>query len=85
MATSGKARHRNSRKPKPVERPPTMTIADLFKQRLGYKEPTNPQPFHTTARRECGGCKAVKPGSEFDVPITPGRPDLNTCRDCAAG
>jgi hypothetical protein len=83
MATSGKARHRNiNTKPKPKE-PPTMSMADYFKARLGWKEPSQ-QTFHTSANRQCGGCKAVKPGSEFDVPITPGRPYLNICRECSA-
>jgi|GEM_PF-3062711 hypothetical protein len=76
-----KARHRNSRKPKPVEHQPTKTVADYFKDRLGWKP--SQRPFHTTANRECGGCGAVKPGSEFGVPVTPGRPELNTCRECS--
>jgi hypothetical protein len=32
-----------------------MTMADIFKARLGWKPPSA-QPFHTTARRQCGGC-----------------------------
>jgi hypothetical protein len=62
----------------------TPSMADIFKARLGWKEPSNPQPFHTTARRECGSCKEIKPGSEFDVPVTPGCPWLNVCRKCSA-
>jgi len=49
-------------------------------EKLGWK-PSN-RPFYTTAHRECGDCRDIKPGTEFDVPITPGRPDLNVCRDC---
>jgi hypothetical protein len=60
---------------------PQLTMSEIFKARLGWKP--SQQPFHTTARRECGSCKAVKPGNEFDAPVTPGRPDLNTCRECS--
>jgi hypothetical protein len=83
MAISGKARHRNftSRKTKPEE-PPTMTMADMFRQRLGWK-PSRGKPFHTSAKRQCGACGSIKPGSEFGVPVTPGRPDLNICRECS--
>lgn len=72
---------RRNRKQEPE--PPAVSMADMFKARLGWK-PSQPQPFHTAARRECGGCNAVKPGSEFDVRVTPGRPDLNICRECPA-
>ena len=78
----GKARHRNSTKAKPVERQPIKTVADYFKDRLDWKP--SDRPFHTTANRQCGGCRAVKPGGEFDVPVTPGHPELNVCRGCAA-
>ncbi|MFZ3345271.1 hypothetical protein, partial [Mycobacterium sp.] len=61
---------------------PTMSMADMFKARLGWK-PSQGQPFHTSANRECGDCRAIKPGSEFDTPVTPGRPDLNICRECS--
>lgn len=57
------------------------TTADYFKSVLGFK-PSN-RPFHTSANRQCGGCMAIKPGREFDVPVTPGRPDLNVCRECS--
>jgi hypothetical protein len=77
---SGKARHRNSRKPKP-EKLPTMSLADYLKSALGWKP--SQRPFHTSANRQCGDCGYIKPGSEFDVPITPGRPDLNVCRECS--
>jgi hypothetical protein len=50
------------------------------KERLGNK-PSH-RPFHTSARRACGRCKVIKPGAEFDVPITLNRPDLNKCREC---
>lgn len=59
---------------------PSKTCAEVIMERLGYK-PSN-KPFYTTARRGCGTCHEIKPGSEFDVPITPGRPDLNVCREC---
>jgi len=59
-----------------------MTVADHLKAALGWRP--SERPFHTTANRECGSCHAIKPGSEFDVPITPGRPDLNLCRECAS-
>jgi hypothetical protein len=64
MAASGKARHRNStRKARPAMGPPPKTTADLFKEMLGWKPSTT--PFHTTAKRECGGCTVIMPGSEF--------------------
>ena len=72
-------RRRNSKVT--VEVAPTPTAADHFKSLLGWRP--NTRPFHTSANRECGGCRAIKPGSRFDVPVTPGRPDLNTCRECA--
>jgi hypothetical protein len=58
-----------------------MTLADHFKAALGWKP--SQRPFHTSANRECGSCHTIKPGSEFDVPVTPGRPDLNLCLGCA--
>lgn len=58
------------------------TVADYFKEALGW-EPSQ-RPFHTSAKRECRGCHVIKPGSAFDVPITPGRPDRNLCRECEA-
>jgi hypothetical protein len=77
----GKAVHRNSRKPAAaVQRPRATTIADHFKAVLGWKPST--EPFHTTANRECGSCHQIKPGSEFDVPVTPGCPWLNLCTSC---
>jgi hypothetical protein len=60
-----------------------MSMAEIFKQRLGWKP--SPQPFHTSAKRQCGSCHDIMSGREFDVPVTPGRPDLNICRECAAG
>lgn len=33
----GKARHRNSQSPKPLASQPTMTVADYFKHKLGWK------------------------------------------------
>ena len=51
-----------------------MTVADYFKERLGWK-PVQ-RPFFTTANRQCGACGSIKSGSNFDVPVTPGRPDL---------
>lgn len=57
------------------------TTADYFKSVLGFK-PSN-RPFHTAAKRQCGGCRKILPGSEFGVAITPGRPELNVCRECA--
>ena len=62
----------------PVSAP---TMADQLKAAFGWKPPQ--RQFHTSANRECGSCHDVKPGSEFDVPVSPGRPDLNLCRDCA--
>lgn len=69
---------RNRRKA--VEETPTATLADLLKAKFGWKP--SQRPFRTTANRQCGACKAVKSGSEFDCPVTPGRPDLNKCREC---
>lgn len=68
------------RRQKPVKRFPTLGVADYFKACLGWE--ASDRPFNTTANRQCGACKAIKPGSEFDRPITPGKPRLNTCRDC---
>ena len=65
-----------------IEVPSTPTVADQFKAALGWRPSTT--PFHTSANRECGSCHAIKPGGEFDVPVTPGRPDLNLCRECSA-
>jgi hypothetical protein len=59
-----------------------MSMADMFKQRLGWKP--SQEPFHTSAKRLCGACGSIKPGSEFGVSVTPGRPDLNICRECPA-
>jgi hypothetical protein len=58
-----------------------MTMADHFKAALGWKP--SQRPFHTSANRQCGECRDIKPGSEFDVPITPGCPWLNVCRECS--
>lgn len=69
-------RHRR----KPAEAPQGSTVVDFYKARLGWKPST--AVFHTTANRECGGCRRVLPGNRFDVPVTPGRPDLNKCRGC---
>jgi hypothetical protein len=77
----GKAVHRNSSKPRPVQQlPRAKTMADHFKAVLGWKPSTT--PFRTTANRECGSCRQIKPGSEFDCPVTPGCPWLNTCASC---
>jgi hypothetical protein len=79
---SGKTPTRR-RKPKPsAEAAPSPTVADYFRAALGWK-PAASQPFHTTANRECGSCRTIKPGSEFEVPVTPGRPDLDLCRGCS--
>lgn len=59
-----------------------MTLADYFKAALGWRPAQ--RPFHTSADRQCGSCTENLPGDQFDVPITPGRPDLNTCRECSA-
>ena len=75
-----KAVRRNSRNRKPVNHEPPMTMADHFKAAFGWLP--SRQPFHTTAKRECGGCRRVLPGDRFNVPVTPGRPDLNKCREC---
>jgi hypothetical protein len=59
-----------------------QSLADTLLKRLGCRLPVGPA-FHTAANRECGLCRVIKPGAEFDVPVTPGRPDLNLCRGCA--
>jgi hypothetical protein len=69
------------RRLKALNQEPVFSVSDMFKEKLGWKPSTT--PFWTTARRECGSCHAIKPGSEFNVPETPGRPDLNTCRECS--
>lgn len=74
-----RAPKRWKREAQPVEEGPRA--ADHFKAKLGWKP--SGQPFHTTAKRECGGCHIIKPGNEFEVPITD-RPDLNMCRECQA-
>ena len=66
--------------PNPSRRRTDTDLADYFKAALGWKP--SQRPFHTSANRECGNRHAIKPGSEFDVPVTPGRPDLNLCRKC---
>jgi hypothetical protein len=66
---------------------PSKTAGDHFVEYLKEQFNWKPSrtPFHTTAKRGCGRCGAVKPGSEFDVPVTPARPDLNVCRKCSHG
>ena len=59
-----------------------MTLADHFKAALGWKP--SQRPFFTSANRQCGSCMEILPGHMFDVPVTPGRPDLNTCQECSA-
>ena len=59
---------------------PTATIAEFFAARFGWKQST--AVFHTTAKRECGGCRLILPGDHFNVLVTPGRPDLNKCKEC---
>jgi hypothetical protein len=51
-----------------------MTMADYFKAMLGYP--------NTSVNRSCVGCAEMLPDCAFDVPFTPGRPDLNICREC---
>lgn len=75
-----RAQRRGSRKAAPLVQAEVLTIADYFQARSGWKPST--RPFHTTANRQCGSCGDIKPGSAFDVPITPGRQDLNLCRAC---
>lgn len=72
---------RHSSKKRNEPETPETTVADLFKAKLGWRPSW--QPFRTIANRQCGGCKDIKLGSEFNVPITPGQPDLNTCRECS--
>ncbi|KLI04079.1 MULTISPECIES: hypothetical protein [Mycolicibacterium] len=55
-------------------------LVEKLKERFGWRPST--RPFHTTAKRECGGCRRVLTGDRFDVPVTPGRPDLNKCKEC---
>lgn len=76
----GKVRRRNSRKPMEAEQPPVRNAVDRFKELIGWKP--SARPFRTAANRQCGQCRDIKPGAEFDVPVAPGRPDLNLCRDC---
>lgn len=60
---------------------PGPSMADIFKAKLGWKPST--EPFHTSANRQCGSCRDILPGNEFDLPVTPGRPGLNVCRECS--
>jgi len=73
-----------SKKQRPTRRrkrtAPKTTIVEFYMARLGFRPST--AVFHTTAKRECGGCRRVLPGDDFDVPVTPNRPDLNGCRRC---
>jgi hypothetical protein len=78
-----KARRRRAASSEVVEEKPVGTVAEHFGTLLGWKQPV--AVFHTTAFRECGRCFVVKPGSDFDVPVTPGRPDLGVCRGCSEG
>jgi hypothetical protein len=71
--------HKRNRKTKPVEQAPAPTVADHFKALFGWKP--SQRTFNTTAKRECGGCLRVLPGDHFNVPVTPGRPDLNRCKE----
>lgn len=61
-----------------------LSMAEQFKRALGwYNRPVNSEPFHTTANRQCGTCSQIKPGAEFNGPVYPNRPDLNTCGRCS--
>ncbi|SLC16767.1 Uncharacterised protein [Mycobacteroides abscessus subsp. abscessus] len=61
-----------------------LSMAEQFKRDLGwYDRPVNNEPFHTTANRQCGTCYQIKPGAEFNGPVYPNRPDLNTCGRCS--
>jgi hypothetical protein len=64
--------------------PSTKTMGDFLIEHFMAKFNLKPSatPFHTTAQRKCGRCKAIKPGAEFDVPVAPNRPDLNVCGKC---
>lgn len=66
--------------------PAGLTIADMFRQRFGWSQPAR-KPFHTSANRQCSRCRTVKPGADFDCPVTPVMGDaattnVNQCRDC---
>ena len=53
---------------------PGPTAAQYFMAVLGWKPSS--RPFYTTAKRECGSCHQIQPGTEFDVP------PYNTCKGC---
>ena len=71
MGTNGKARRNDgrdrSRKPKlPVGKAPTITLPITLRPRSVGSQ----RPFHTSVNRQCGGCKRVLPGDQFDVLVT---------------
>lgn len=61
-----------------------LSMAERFKRALGWYDRTVVgEPFYTTADRQCGTCSQIKPGAEFNGPVYPNRPDLNTCGRCS--
>jgi hypothetical protein len=54
--------------------PPTKTVADMFKARLGYQ--------NSAQHRRCVRCLEMLPDSDFDVPFTPADTTVNICRGC---
>lgn len=65
---------RRSRKTAPSA--PKISMADVFKARLGYQ--------NTAENRRCVRCFEMRPDSDFDVPFTPANPLINVCRECSA-
>lgn len=76
MAGSMGTTRRHRRKPKAE---PTQSMSDYYKAQLGWVPP-EPRPFLTSANVMCGKCSQIKPGCDFEQPITPGQ----GCRACSA-
>lgn len=78
----GRDRARAETPPEAVEH--RLSMAEKFKRALGWYDRTAlSEPFHTTADRQCGTCCQIRPGTEFNGPVYPNRPDLNTCNRCS--
>lgn len=59
---------------KTAQSAPKITMADVFKARLGYQ--------NTAEKRRCVRCFEMLPDSDFDTSFTPADPLINRCRGC---
>lgn len=55
---------------------PPLSMADVFKARLGYQ--------NSAEQRRCVRCYEMLPDSDFGTPFTPADPLINICRGCVA-